>query len=54
MRFTHAIIARIPQTVKFEDKKAGAKINLGAVRKQQEDLNDTLKEVRNETLNNVW
>lgn len=45
MKFSHAICARIPNIAKFEDKKAGAKIDLALARKQQEDLNDTLREV---------
>lgn len=45
MRYTHAIIVRIPQAVKFESKKQEKKIDLATVRKQQEDLNDTLREV---------
>ncbi|KAH7706115.1 NG,NG-dimethylarginine dimethylaminohydrolase 1 [Aphelenchoides avenae] len=44
MRYTHAILARIPQSVKFEDKKTASKVDLAVARKQQEDLSDTLKE----------
>ena len=45
MRYTHAVVIRIPQTVKFESKKQDKKTDLAAARKQQEDLNDTLREV---------
>jgi hypothetical protein len=45
MRYTHAVIVRIPQTVNFDSKKQTKKTDLTACRKQQEDLNDTLREV---------
>jgi hypothetical protein len=45
MRFTHAVVVRLPQSVKFDSKKQANKVDLTAARKQQEDLNDTLREV---------
>ena len=42
---TTAIVVRIPTTLKFDDKKTSAKIDIALARKQQEDLNDTLREV---------
>lgn len=45
MRYTHAIVVRIPDKVKFEDKKLGKSVDLIAARKEQEDLNETLREV---------
>lgn len=45
MRYTHAVVVRIPQAVKFDSKKQANKVDLAAARKQQEDLNDTLREV---------
>lgn len=42
-RYTHAIICRVPNAIKSEDKKA--KFDLALVRKQQEDLCETLREV---------
>ncbi|KAI6233364.1 Dimethylargininase [Aphelenchoides fujianensis] len=44
MRFTHAIVVRIPQNLKFESKKAAKHTDVATARKQQEDLNDTLRE----------
>ncbi|KAI1723415.1 N(G),N(G)-dimethylarginine dimethylaminohydrolase 1 [Ditylenchus destructor] len=44
MKFTHAVVVKIPRTVKFEDKKTASKIDFELARKQQEDLNDTLRE----------
>jgi hypothetical protein len=45
MRYTHAIVVRIPNSAKFDDKKTASKTDLSLARKQQEDLNDTLREV---------
>lgn len=45
MKFSHAICASIPKSIKFDDKKAGGKINLELAGKQQEVLNETLLEV---------
>uniref|UniRef100_A0AC34QNA0 Dimethylargininase n=1 Tax=Panagrolaimus sp. JU765 TaxID=591449 RepID=A0AC34QNA0_9BILA len=44
MRYTHAIVVRIPAKVKFDDKKLGKTVDLIAARKEQEDLNETLRE----------
>lgn len=44
MRFTHAIVVRIPNSAKFDEKKAAKATDLSLARKQQEDLNDTLRE----------
>uniref|UniRef100_A0A7E4USC4 Dimethylargininase n=1 Tax=Panagrellus redivivus TaxID=6233 RepID=A0A7E4USC4_PANRE len=44
MRFTHAIVVRIPSKVKFDDKKLAKSVDLVAARKEQEDLNETLRE----------
>lgn len=51
MRYTHAVVIRIPQSVKFESKKQEKKVDLSVARKQQEDLNDTLREVSFKHLN---
>jgi hypothetical protein len=45
MKFTHAIISRIPSALKFPDKKQASKTDLALARKEQEDFNDTLREV---------
>ena len=45
MRYTHAIVVRIPSKIKFEDKKLAKSVDLVAARKEQEDLNETLREV---------
>lgn len=47
MKFTHAIVFKIPNTIKLEDKKATGKIDLELAKKQQQELNDTLQEVKN-------
>uniref|UniRef100_A0AC35EYF7 Dimethylargininase n=1 Tax=Panagrolaimus sp. PS1159 TaxID=55785 RepID=A0AC35EYF7_9BILA len=44
MRYTHAIVVRIPSKIKFDDKKLAKSIDLVAARKEQEDLNETLRE----------
>ncbi|KAI6204532.1 hypothetical protein M3Y94_00685600 [Aphelenchoides besseyi] len=45
MRFTHAIVVRVPTTtLKFDSKKLAKQCDLSVARKQQEDLNDTLRE----------
>ena len=41
MRYTHAILARIPDNMKTEKK---LKLNIESMRKQQEDLAETLRE----------
>lgn len=46
MRYTHAIITRLPQQIKFESKKTAGKVDLEQAKKQQEDLTETLREVR--------
>lgn len=50
MKFTHAIVLRIPGALKFDDKKTAAKTDLLLARSQQEDLSDTLKEAGVEVL----
>jgi len=44
MRYTHAVVVRIGAHVKFEDKKSASKTDVELAKKQQEDLNDTLRE----------
>lgn len=46
MRYSHAIVVRIPSKIKFDDKKLSKSVDLIAARKEQEDLNETLREVR--------
>lgn len=41
MHYTHAIVARIPDKLKTDKK---VKLNIEAMRKQQEDLAETLRE----------
>ncbi|CAD5229797.1 unnamed protein product [Bursaphelenchus okinawaensis] len=50
MRYTHAIVTRIPQQLKFESKKAASKVDLEKARKQFDDLNETLREAGIEVL----
>lgn len=45
MKFSHVICASIPNSIKFDDKKERGKVNLEIARKQQEVLNETLREV---------
>uniref|UniRef100_A0A0N4Z9T6 Dimethylargininase n=1 Tax=Parastrongyloides trichosuri TaxID=131310 RepID=A0A0N4Z9T6_PARTI len=44
MKFTHAIMIRLPEKVKYDDKKIGSKVDLMLAKKQLEALTEILKE----------
>lgn len=43
MRYTHAIVVRIPNSVKLDDKKTN--VDFAVANKQLDDLSETLREV---------
>lgn len=45
MKYTHAIVVRIPDTVQFSEKEKST-VNVALAKKQLEDLSESLRKVR--------